>query len=100
MKPYEREPSHGLQYYSAVPGEDVVGQPYRHQAADEQVCGTAQYVDDIQLPRGALHASLVMSSKPHAKILKLDTAAASAMPGVVGIFSGEAGWLGRGCGLE
>lgn len=36
VKPYERPPSHGLQYFSAVPGEDVVGQPYRHMAADKQ----------------------------------------------------------------
>lgn len=39
VKPYERPPSHGLQYFSAVPGEDVVGQPYRHMAADQQVGG-------------------------------------------------------------
>ena len=37
VQPYERPASHGLQYYSPVPGEDVVGQPYRHMAADEQV---------------------------------------------------------------
>ena len=37
VQPYERAASHGLQYYSPVPGEDVVGQPYRHLAADEQV---------------------------------------------------------------
>jgi xanthine dehydrogenase molybdopterin-binding subunit B len=54
-----------------------------------QVCGTAQYVDDIKLPAGALHAALVMSAKPHAKILGLDTAAAAAMPGVHGIFTGR-----------
>lgn len=36
-KPYERPPSHGLQYFSAAPGEDVVGQPVRHMAADQQV---------------------------------------------------------------
>lgn len=36
VKPYERPSSHGLQYFSAVPGEDVVGQPYRHMAADQQ----------------------------------------------------------------
>lgn len=34
---YERAPVRGLQYFSAVPDEDVVGKPYRHQAADMQV---------------------------------------------------------------
>jgi hypothetical protein len=53
-----------------------------------QVCGSAQYVDDIKLPADALVAALVMSTKPHAKVLRVDTSAAAAMPGVAGIFSG------------
>lgn len=36
VQPYERPPSHGLQYFSAVPGEDIVGQPVRHMAVDQQ----------------------------------------------------------------
>ena len=39
VQPYERPPTHGLQYYSAVPGEDIVGQPVRHMAADQQASG-------------------------------------------------------------
>ena len=39
VQPYERPPSHGLQYYSAVPGEEIVGQPVRHMAADQQASG-------------------------------------------------------------
>lgn len=54
-----------------------------------QVCGSAQYVDDIKLPADALVAALVMSAKPHAQVLCVDTSAAAAMPGVAGIFSGE-----------
>lgn len=61
-----------------------------------QVCGTAQYVDDIKLPAGALHAALVLSTRPHARILKLDTAAAAAMPGVAGVFTGGQGGQGAG----
>ena len=37
VRHYERPPSHGLQYFSARPSEDIVGQPYRHMAADMQV---------------------------------------------------------------
>eukprot|EP00887_Chlorella_sp_A99_P006651 scaffold3.g6651.t1 len=70
-----------------VPGESVVGQPYRHMAAAQQVTGEAQYVDDIKLPAGALHAAPIMSSKPHARLLSVDCAAARAMPGVVGVFT-------------
>ena len=35
--PFHRPPAQGLQYYSKVPGEAVVGQPTRHMAADLQV---------------------------------------------------------------
>jgi CO/xanthine dehydrogenase FAD-binding subunit len=85
--PYHRPPSYGLQYTCAVPGGDVVGQPYRHQAADMQVSGEAQYVDDMPLPAGALHAVLVPSQRPHARLLSVDTAAAMAVPGVVGVYT-------------
>ena len=36
--PFHRPPVQGLQYWSKVPGEAVVGQPTRHMAADLQVC--------------------------------------------------------------
>lgn len=57
-----------------------------------QVSGTAQYVDDIKLPAGSLHAALVLSTRPHARLLRVDTAAAAAMPGVHGVY------LGARCG--
>lgn len=34
--PFHRPPVQGLQYWSKVPGEAVVGQPTRHMAADVQ----------------------------------------------------------------
>ena len=72
-----------------VPGENVVGQPHRHMAADQQVTGEAQYVDDIPMPRDCLHAAFVMSTKPHARILNIDTSKAEAMPGVAGVFTAK-----------
>ena len=63
-----------------------------HMRTRAQVCGAAQYVDDIKLPPGALHAALVLSTRPHARILRIDTAAAVAMPGVHGVYTG--GWAG------
>ena len=36
VQPYEREAARGLQYFSGVPDEDIVGKPYRHMAADMQ----------------------------------------------------------------
>ena len=43
--------------------------------------GSATFVDDVDLP-GMLHAALVRSPVPHAKITSLDVSAAEAMPGV------------------
>ena len=40
-----------------------------------QVCGEATYVDDMKM-HGMLHAALVVSSRPHAKILNVDASAA------------------------
>lgn len=47
--------------------------------------GEALYTDDVPLPPGTLHAALVMSSRPHAKLLSVDAAAAlqaGALPSV------------------
>ena len=41
-----------------------------------QVTGEAQYVDDLPLPNNALHAAFVLSTRPHAKILSIESAAA------------------------
>jgi len=40
-----------------------------------QVCGEAVYVDDMKM-HNMLHAALVYSSRPHAKILSVDATAA------------------------
>lgn len=58
-----------------------VGQPVMHKSAYLQVTGEAMYTNDTNLPSSALHAMLVMSTRPHAKLLGVDTSAAEAMPG-------------------
>jgi carbon-monoxide dehydrogenase large subunit len=50
--------------------------------------GRGHYVDDVKLP-GMLHAAFVRSPLPHAKILSVDTAAASRLDGVVAVFTGR-----------
>ena len=54
-----------------------------------QVTGEALYCDDVAPQEGTLHAALVLSTKPHARILSIDAAAALAMPGVEGFFSAK-----------
>jgi carbon-monoxide dehydrogenase large subunit len=49
--------------------------------------GRGNYTDDINRP-GQLHAVLVRSPHPHARITGLDTAAAKAAPGVAAVFTG------------
>ena len=50
--------------------------------------GKGQYVDDIVLPNQT-YAVFVRSMYAHARIKKIDTAAAVAAPGVVGVFTGD-----------
>jgi xanthine dehydrogenase/oxidase len=87
VQPYHRPSTAGLQYYSPSPDVDVVGQPYRHAAADMQVTGEAIYVDDMPLPPKTLHAAMIVSSAPHAKLISVDTSPALSLPGVAGVFT-------------
>lgn len=50
--------------------------------------GAGRYLDDFVLPRQT-YACFVRSPHGHADIRSIDVAAASAMPGVLGVFTGE-----------
>src|SRR6266850_807794 len=50
--------------------------------------GKGTYVDDVQLP-GMLYLDIVRSPYAHAKIKKIDTAKALAVPGVVAVITGQ-----------
>ena len=50
------------------------------------VLGQGKYLADIVLP-GMLHAVFVRSEYAHAKILSIDTSAARALPGVLGVYT-------------
>jgi len=64
-----------------------IGARVRRKEDPRLITGTATYTDDIVLPR-MLHAALTRSAMAHARIVSIDTAAASAMPGVVAAFTG------------
>lgn len=51
-----------------------------------QVTGRAEYTDDVPAPPNTLHAALVLSRKPHARILSIDDTVAKSSPGFVGLF--------------
>src|SRR3972149_6317733 len=50
--------------------------------------GKGTYVDDIQLP-GMLYLDIVRSPFAHAKIKKIDTSKALAIPGVLAVITGQ-----------
>jgi carbon-monoxide dehydrogenase large subunit len=50
------------------------------------LAGHGRYIDDIKLPR-MLHACFVRSPHPHAKIVSIDTAAATTASGVVAVLT-------------
>ena len=80
--PAEREPVSNCRNVRSDPEPlRVVGQSVRRVDAPEKVTGRARYVTDMELP-GTLHAKLLRSPYPHAKILRVDVARARAAPGV------------------
>ena len=59
----------------------VVGHPVRRPDAPEKVKGQALYIDDLAFA-GMLHAAVVRSPHARARIRRIETAAARALPGV------------------
>jgi aerobic carbon-monoxide dehydrogenase large subunit len=64
-----------------------VGQPVRRKEDDTLVRGKGKYTDDFSLP-GQVHAWIVRSSHAHGIIRAINTTAAKAMPGVLGVWIG------------
>jgi CO/xanthine dehydrogenase Mo-binding subunit/CO/xanthine dehydrogenase FAD-binding subunit len=65
----------------------VVGRDVPRTDAPSKVTGAAQYVADINLPN-MLHAAVLRSPHPHARIVAIDVDAARAMPGVKAVVTG------------
>jgi CO/xanthine dehydrogenase Mo-binding subunit len=65
----------------------VVGKPIPQKDSPKKVRGDADYVGDMNLP-GMLHAKVLRSPHPHARILNVDTKRAAGVPGVVAVFAG------------
>ena len=66
----------------------IIGQSVRRVDGGEKVTGLTRFAGDV-MPSRALHARLVTSPHPHARIVSIDTTAARAVPGVVGVFTGR-----------
>ncbi|MFO1183626.1 MAG: molybdopterin cofactor-binding domain-containing protein [Bauldia sp.] len=64
----------------------LIGQNFLPTELTAKVTGRAKYTEDIRMD-GMVFAKLLTSPVPHAKIKKIDVAAALKMPGVVGILT-------------
>jgi CO/xanthine dehydrogenase Mo-binding subunit/aerobic-type carbon monoxide dehydrogenase small subunit (CoxS/CutS family) len=64
----------------------AIGQALPRPDAAAKVTGTAQYAADLCFP-GMLYAKVLRSRYAHAKVLRVDTAAAQAYPGVVRVLT-------------
>jgi carbon-monoxide dehydrogenase large subunit len=63
-----------------------IGQPICRLGDDRLLSGNGRYVDDLRFP-GLLHVAFVRSTHAHARVRGVDVAAASALPGVVAVFT-------------
>lgn len=66
----------------------VIGKKVERVDAFERLVGEAKYGTDIYLP-GMLYVKFMRSPHPHAKVVKIDTAKAQALPGVKAILTPE-----------
>ena len=65
----------------------AIGQPLRRKEDFRLTTGRGRFSDDFSLP-GQTYAAMVRSPYPHARILRIKTEQARAMPGVLGVFTG------------
>lgn len=66
----------------------VFGQPIGRVDGPEKVTGQARYSADVNLP-GTLWGKSLRSPYPHARIVRIDTSAARALPGVHAVLTGD-----------
>ncbi|MEL7125236.1 MAG: molybdopterin cofactor-binding domain-containing protein, partial [Pseudomonadota bacterium] len=65
-----------------------IGQSMKRVEDPRILSGKGGYIDDIAVP-GMAHAAMVSSPHAHARILSIDTSKAKALPGVIGVYTGE-----------
>jgi len=71
----------------AVTEERLFGKAIKRREDPRFITGRGQYVDDVKLP-GMTYAAFVRSPHPHARIKKVDAAAAKKLPGVLAVYTG------------
>ena len=77
-----------MKSYGRMAELKTVGRPERRVDSVKLATGRGTFVDDISLP-GVLHARILHSPHAHARIARIDAAAARAMPGVACVLTHE-----------
>jgi selenium-dependent xanthine dehydrogenase len=80
-----------------TPGNGI-GHSVARQGGLEQTLGEKPFVEDMRAP-GMLHGAMVLTEHPRARVLRIHTDAAKAMPGVVRVFTAADVPGPRGTGL-
>jgi CO/xanthine dehydrogenase Mo-binding subunit len=68
--------------------EKYVGRSVARVDGVEKVTGKALFTGDLIVP-GTLYGKILRSPYPHARIIKVDTSGAEALPGVAGVLAGK-----------
>ncbi|MCG8353115.1 MAG: xanthine dehydrogenase family protein molybdopterin-binding subunit [Chloroflexales bacterium] len=66
----------------------MVGRSIKRREDPQLITGHGNYLDDIKLP-GMAHAAILRSPYAHANIKSIDTSQAAALPGVIGVYTGN-----------
>lgn len=72
---------------TTAPAESMFGKALKRREDPKLITGTGSFLDDVQLVNLA-HVAILRSPHAHARITAIDTTAAAAVPGVVGVFTG------------
>src|SRR5919199_110140 len=72
---------------SIEPEFDVVGTRLTKQDGLPKTTGAARFADDLKLPRMAF-CRLLRGTRPHARIVSIDTSRARTLPGVFAVITG------------
>src|SRR6266508_2658152 len=73
----------------AAHGRSWIGRPVLRYEDQQLLRGQGRFVDDLRLP-GALSVAFLRSPHAHARIRRVNTIPAAALPGVVAVFDGPA----------
>ncbi len=70
------------------PSPGWLGKSVKRKEDDRFLAGRGNYIEDVKLP-AMLHMAILRSPYAHARITSIDTSAATALPGVVAVVTGE-----------